>query len=201
MVGRFGRRAHDPAETRADLAKPETTSRLLRLPPKQSLEVELVAGNPATAAELGAEGFRQLEQLGEHSFQSLAAAYVARALYDLGRLEQSRRMGRPRDATCGSSDAAAPQMLWRQVRARVLARRDEHAEAERLAREAVAIGDETDCLNWQGDAYADLAEVLLLSGKADEAKATLEQALQRYDRKENLVMVGQTRDRLAVAVA
>ena len=75
------------------------------------------------------------------------------------------------------------QMLWRQVRAKVLARRGEHAEAERLAREAVAICEETDMLDAQGDAYADLAEVLLLGGKADEAAAALEQALERYERK------------------
>ena len=87
-------------------------------------------------------------------------------------------------------------MLWRQVRAKVLARRGEHAEAERLAREAVAIGDETDMLDAQGDAYADLAEVLLLAGKRDEAAAALEQALERYERKGNVVMAARTRDRL-----
>ena len=78
----------------------------------------------------------------------------------------------------------------------MLARRGEHAEAERLAREAVAIGEGTDALNWQGDAYADLAEVLLLGGKADEAVAALEQALERYERKGNLVMAGRARARL-----
>ena len=93
------------------------------------------------------------------------------------------------------------QMLSRQVRAKVLARRGEHAEAERLAREAVAIGEGTDALNWQGDANADLAEVLLLGGKAGEAAAALEQALDRYERKGNLVMARRTRDRLAAAVA
>ena len=87
-------------------------------------------------------------------------------------------------------------MLWRQVRAKVLARRGEHAEAERLAREAVAICEETDMLDAQGDAYADLAEVLLLAGRADEAAAALEQALERYERKGNVVMAARTRDRL-----
>ena len=43
-------------------------------------------------------------------------------------------------------------------------------------------------LNAQGDAYADLAEVLLLGGKAEESAAALEQALDRYERKGNLVM-------------
>ena len=79
-------------------------------------------------------------------------------------------------------------MLWRQVRAKLLARRGEHAEAERLGREAVAICDDTEMLDQQGDAYADLVEVLQLGGKTDEAAAALEQALDRYERKGNVVM-------------
>ena len=51
-------------------------------------------------------------------------------------------------------------MMLRQVRAKVLARRGDYAEAIRLAHEAVDIGDGTDLLDMQGDAYADLAEVL-----------------------------------------
>ena len=77
------------------------------------------------------------------------------------------------------------QMLSRQVRAKVLARRGQHAEAERLAREAVAIGEGTDALNWQGDANADLAEVLLLGGKAGAAANALQRARKLYERKEN----------------
>ncbi len=87
-------------------------------------------------------------------------------------------------------------MVRRQVKAKVLARRGEHAEAERLAREAVAIGDGTDRLDPQGDAYADRAEVLLLAGKAEEAAAALAQALARYERKGNLVSAGRARARL-----
>ena len=90
-------------------------------------------------------------------------------------------------------------MLWRQVRAKVRARRGEHVEAERLALEAVAIGEGTDVLNSQGDAHADLAEVLMLSGKAVEAAAALEQALDRYERKGNLVMARRARARLEAA--
>jgi len=92
-------------------------------------------------------------------------------------------------------------MLWRQVRGKLLARRGEHTEAEQLAREAVAIGANTEALNDQGDAYADLAEVLQIGGKDEEAIAALEQALERYERKENLVMAQRMRDRLAAAVA
>ena len=87
-------------------------------------------------------------------------------------------------------------MLSRQVRAKVLARRGEHAEAERHAREAVAIGEKTDMLDAQGDTHADLAEVLLLVGEPDEAAAALEQALARYERKGNLVSTQRAQTRL-----
>ena len=88
-------------------------------------------------------------------------------------------------------------MLWRQVRAKVLAHRSDREEAERLAREAVARAEETDQLNGHGDALVDLAEVLEVAGKPDEAKAALEQALALYERKGNLVMAERTRAKLA----
>ena len=83
------------------------------------------------------------------------------------------------------------QMLWRQVQALVDAHRGEHGEAEPLAREAVAIAERTDALNFQADAYCDLAEVLAAAGRTEEAAAALEQALERYKRKKNLAMVAQ----------
>jgi tetratricopeptide (TPR) repeat protein len=88
------------------------------------------------------------------------------------------------------------QMLIREVRAKVLARRGETAEAEPLAREAVAVGEGTDMINMQGDAYMDLGEVLLLSGKPDEALGALESAVDRYERKGNLVSTGRAQERL-----
>jgi thioredoxin-like negative regulator of GroEL len=66
-----------------------------------------------------------------------------------------------------------------------------------LAREAVAILEPTDSLDEQGAALADLAEVLTAAGHRDEARAALEQALDRYERKKNLVMAQRVRARLA----
>ena len=121
---------------------------------------------------------------------------LAQALYALDRLEEADAWA-GRAAELGASDDAFTQMTWRQVRAMVLARRGQHAEAERLAREAVAIGEATDFLDGQGDAYADLAEVLLLAGKADEAAASLEQAIGRYELKGNVVRAEYAHRRLA----
>jgi tetratricopeptide (TPR) repeat protein len=133
--------------------------------------------------------------LGERSILSTAAGRLAKALYALDRLDEADAWA-GRAAELGASDDMFTQMLWRQARAKVLARRGELAEAERLAREAVAIGEKTDLLDAQGETYSDLAEVLLLAGKPDEEAAALEQALARYERKGNVVMAGRARSRL-----
>jgi hypothetical protein len=90
-------------------------------------------------------------------------------------------------------------MLSRQVRGKVLARRGELEEGERLAREAVALGEETDMLNAHADALVDLAEVLALAGQ--DAQAELDKALGLYERKGNLVMAERTRSRLVELTA
>jgi hypothetical protein len=97
----------------------------------------------------------------------------------------------------GASDDAITQMLWRQVQSKVLARRGEVVEAERLAREAVTVSEGTDLLDPQGDVYADLAEVLRLVGSPNEAGVALRQALERYERKGNVVSTRHTQALLA----
>jgi tetratricopeptide (TPR) repeat protein len=196
MLGRFDDARAILAEQRRELAERGGGILLANITAFESVWVELWAGDPAAAAEFGAEGFRLHEELGERSFLAHAAATLAKALYGLDRLDEA-------DAWAGRAAALSTDVdpwneaAWREVRAQVLARRGEHAEAQRLAREAVAICDGTEILDVQGDVYAALAEVLLLAGKADEAAAALEQALERYERKGNVVSAQRTRARLA----
>jgi class 3 adenylate cyclase/tetratricopeptide (TPR) repeat protein len=195
MLGRFDEARAILAEVRADLADRGGGIWLAALTGQTSVEVELLAGDPDAAVEFGEEGSTLLDGLGERSMLSTAAGKLAQALYALDRLEEAESWA-GRAEELGASDDAITQMLWRQVRAKVLARRGEHPEAERLAREAVAIGEGTDMLDAQGDTHADLGEVLLLAGQEDEAAAALQQALARYERKGNLVMAGRARVRL-----
>jgi class 3 adenylate cyclase/tetratricopeptide (TPR) repeat protein len=183
------------AEARAEQAERGGGLLFANLTAFESVWVELLAGDPATAAKFGAEGCRLLEELGDLGRLATAAGSLAQALYALDRLDEADAWA-GRAAELGAGDDAWTQMLWRQVRAKVLARRGEYAEAERLAREAVAIGEETDMLDAQGGTYADLGEVLSLAGRPQEAAKALEQALVRYERKGNLVMAGRARARL-----
>ena len=51
-------------------------------------------------------------------------------------------------------------------------------------------------LNAQAETHADLGEVLALAGRHKPAAEALEEALARYEAKENLVMAGRVRERL-----
>jgi class 3 adenylate cyclase/tetratricopeptide (TPR) repeat protein len=195
MLGRFDEARAIIAGVRAELADRGGGIWLAALTGQSSVEVELLAGDPAAAAEFGEEGCALLDELGERSILSTAAGRLAQALYALDRLDEADTWA-GRAAELGASDDAFTHMLWRQARAKVLARRGELAEAERLVREAVAIGEKTDLLDAQADTYGDLAEVLLLAGKPDKEAAALEQALARYERKGNVVMAGRARARL-----
>ena len=196
MIGRFDEARAILAETRAELADRGAAVLLANIIAFESVWVELWAGDPAAAVEFGSEGWRLHQAHGGAGRLPLASGYLAQAYYALDRLDDAA-VWAARAAELDSPSSAWARMLWRQARAKVLARRAEHAEAEALAREAVAIGETTDMLNMQGDAHADLAEVLQLGGKSDEAASVLEDALERYQRKGNLVSAQRTRTRLA----
>ena len=195
MRGRFDESRAILAEARAELAERGGGLLLANITAFESVWVEIWAGDLLAAAEFGAEGVRLHEALGESGLLSSAAGTLAHVLYALDRLDEAEKWA-ARAAELASADHVDNEMLWRRAKAKVLARRGEHVEAERLARDVVAIGDATDTLDAQGDGYADLAEVLLLAGTFDEAAGAFEQALARYERKGNAVMAARTRDRL-----
>jgi len=158
--------------------------------------VEMHAGDPVA----GERGLRRscelLEQMGERSYLSTHAGWLGQALCALGRYDEAEDWAEKARAL-GASDDVITQMLWRQVRAKVLAHRGDLEEAERLAREAVALAEETDQLDSHGDALVDLAEVLELARRREEAAAEVEKALALYKRKGNLVMTERAQARLA----
>jgi tetratricopeptide (TPR) repeat protein len=195
MLGRFDEGRSLMTRVRTKAAERGGALELANTLGQDSMDLELLTGDPAAAAAFGREAMSIYDEIGERSFASTAAGILAQALYELDRLDEAEEWASRADKL-GASDDAITQMLWRQVRAKVLARRGEHAEAERLARDALAIGAETDMLNPVADTYADLGEVLALASRADEAAAAFAEALARYERKENLVMAERMRARL-----
>ena len=158
-------------------------------------EIATLAGDHEAAARYWRVWCDLLEERGHHAMLSTCAPQLGRSLCALGRYDEAEplaQLGRE----LGDEQDVATQTLWRQVQALVCSHRGQQEEAERLAREAVAIAEGTDGLNMQGDALCDLAEVLQRGGRPHEAAAMLEQALERYERKKNLAMVAQVRQKL-----
>ena len=198
MLGRLEEARTVLARVRTELADRGAKLQLAVTTAQLGVELELLACDPGAAVMLGEEGCRLLEQAGERSYLSTALGYLGQAQWALGRAEAAEDCA-SRALSLGASDDALTQTLARQVRAKTTAMRGEHAEAEQLAREAVRLADATDLLNVQADAYSDLAGVLSLAGKPEQAAAALKQALERYGRKGNVVMADRTRERIADA--
>jgi len=159
-------------------------------------EIEELKGDLAAAVQHVREACIRIEAQGLRFQLSSFAPMLGRGLCALGEYEEAERwLERARETDVRAN--ALGEAAMRQVEALLLAHRGEHARAEQTAREAVEIIERTDGLNYQGDAYCDLAEVLVSAGRTKEAAAALEQALERYERKKNLAMAAQVRDRLA----
>ena len=137
-----------------------------------------------------------LEEHDQRFYLSSAAPMLGRELCSLGRHDEAEHWAQ-RGRKLDVRQNALGEALWRQVQALVHANRGHYTEADALAREAVALTQHMDGLNYQGDALCDLAEVLHAAGRTEEAATTLGQALERYELKKNLAMVAQVRPRLA----
>ena len=158
---------------------------------QQSCRVELLARDPAAAERELRRDFEELEEMGERYFLSTAAGELARAVYAQGRYAEAEELTRLAEELSADDDVTS-QALWRSVRAKALAQRGLGGQADELAREAVELLDGTDALILQADALEDMAEVLELSG-GDGARACLHEALDRYERKEDVVSVVRVR--------
>lgn len=194
MLGRF---------EEARLAANEASARLYELTGGAGAEgpmadIETLAGDHERAAYLWRVCCDGVEQWGWRASHTLAVLLLARSLCMLGQHDEAGTLAQ-RGRELGGEQYLLTQTLSRQVQALVQASRGQHGEAELLAREAVAIAERTDGLRWQGDAFCDLAEILVRAGRSEEATTVLERALDRYQRKRNLAMVAHVRQRLGTS--
>jgi predicted ATPase/class 3 adenylate cyclase len=159
---------------------------------QEAFFVEMLAGDPGAAAATLRQSHDSLDEMGERSFRSTIDALLAHALCALGEYDQADRFSRASESETAPEDAFS-QVLWRGARAKVLAHRGDVEAAEAAAREAVEIAGRTDLLNTQADALLDLAEVLALAGREDEARAAARDAAGRYEQKGNRTSLDRAR--------
>jgi class 3 adenylate cyclase/tetratricopeptide (TPR) repeat protein len=144
--------------------------------------VELAAGDAAAAEAIARGAYEELGKMGEQGFRSTVGCYLARALLELERWREAEEIA-IEAGQLGADDDFVTQSESRQIRALLNVRRGHLGDAERLAREAVAITDPTDYWSARGESMVTLAQVLDAGGSLEEARVTMNEALEFFARK------------------
>jgi class 3 adenylate cyclase/tetratricopeptide (TPR) repeat protein len=198
MLGRF-----DEARAVLETARARVEERGMETPAAINRDitgrVEWIAGDVASAVRWARDACTRLETMGHLAWLSTSLGDLGRYLCELGEWDEADALAE-RSKELGAEDDIATQSIWRCVRALVLAERGDFANAERLGREAFALSATTDHIDFQAAVLADLAKVVELAGKSDEAVELLQQSLTLYERKGNVVMAARVRDRLVTQV-
>jgi tetratricopeptide (TPR) repeat protein len=154
--------------------------------------VELLAGDAAAAERELGQGYQQLDRMGERGVRSTVAAFLARALYEQGRVREAERYAAISENASGEDDIVS-QVGWRQVQALILAERGESEAALKLANEAVRLAAETEYLTMHGDSLLALAEVESRAGDGHGSMRSAGEALRLYEAKGDVVSAARAR--------
>jgi len=135
-------------------------------------------------------------QMGGTYFLSSMAGILARAVRDQGRYQEALELTRTAEAAAADDDVEA-QVLWRCVRAPILAHTGKTAEAQSLARAALERARQTQMPYLHGLALVAFATVLQVAGHVDEARAVVGEAIAIYAAKGDIVSTARSKDLLA----
>ncbi len=148
----------------------------------RSGQIEVYGQELRTAERLMRQAWEHADRLADAGLRGEVAASLAHVACDLRDLqgaleftELAERDGAPGDLWT--------QVRWRSARAKVLAREGRPDEAKSLARQAVQLADQTDLIDLRAGALLDLAEVLRLTERPNEAVPFARRALRTLERK------------------
>jgi DNA-binding SARP family transcriptional activator/tetratricopeptide (TPR) repeat protein len=156
--------------------------------------VEILAGDFEAAEREFRAGYELFAAMGEQSQSLTFAAMISRVVYDQGRYEEAELWAETA-AAAPERNAPVRSRPWfsRTVHAKLLARGGELERAEALARTALADHEASDEFEEQAVMLMDLAEILVLANRPDDAVPVVEEATRLYDRKGHLVLARKTR--------
>ena len=155
-------------------------------------DIELLAGDNRSAEILLRNLCEELDRAHGQAELASRASDLAEALLGQGLAAESEEWTIVAERNAADDDVHA-QMMWRSVRAKVLARRGKVGQAVLLAEAARMLAGSTDGLNARAKVESDLGDVLQVAGRASEAARAFTRAAALYERKGNLV--GATRAR------
>jgi ATP/maltotriose-dependent transcriptional regulator MalT len=156
-------------------------------------QVELLGGDLERAEREMRSDYDFLAKAGETYYLSSMAALLSRLIRDQGRDDEAGEFSKVAEQATAADDLDS-QALWRSIRAPMLARAGQAAEAEKLARAAVELSRQTEAPSLQADALVELASVLEITNQIEEAHAALCEAMALYSTKGNIVSERHARD-------
>ena len=146
--------------------------------------IEMLAGRPdAAEAAIRARLEGRLVRRDDGTLVSFDLL-LGLALLEQGRFSEAHDVVERRGGAEGEDRQA--HVTWCGIRARATAERGNRVEAERIARDGVAIAAETDELNTRAESLVHLGWVLRRSGDPDGAAGAVGEALELYERKGNI---------------
>ncbi|WP_170323451.1 adenylate/guanylate cyclase domain-containing protein [Cryptosporangium phraense] len=154
--------------------------------------VEMLAGDPAAAAEKLHAGAEECAQMGERYVLSNLLALLAQARYAQGVLAESAQLASDAERAAPSDEIVA-QATARAARGKALARLGRVEQAVNAARSAVDTVRGTGLSTVEADVQMDLAEVLELLRDPIGARIAATDALEKYERKGNVVSAARSR--------
>ncbi len=165
---------------------------------QEYFDIAMLAEDPAGAEGCLREACAALVTMGERGFLATRLGCLAEAVYAQGRFEEAEQISEQAEEAAstdpGDVDAG---IRWRAVRGKIFARRADFARAEILIQQALDLIAGTDWLNMRAQLQLDLAEILDLGARPDDATAAVQEALRLFEEKENLVAASRARTRLA----
>jgi len=156
----------------------------------------MLAGEAVRAEQDLREAVDILRRMGDAGHLSSVAPLLAEVLQARGHTMEALALTQEAEDASLSGDMDA-QISWRRVRSKIFAGQGHLADGLRLATEAADLARRTDYLDMRGTACLDLADVLRQAGQSDRAIPVLQEAIEMFELKGNVVMAARARASLA----
>jgi class 3 adenylate cyclase/tetratricopeptide (TPR) repeat protein len=165
--------------------------------PISTAAVEPLYSDPATAEAELSSALAHFDSIGAKHIAATVAPMLASAIVRQGRTDEALALTRRAEEIAAPDDLDA-QVKWRLARVEVLLATDQLAEAERLAREAIAEAEPSDTIILLADSLAALGSVMRAARAPAEAIPPINRAIELYEAKGDVVSAGRQHAALRV---
>jgi hypothetical protein len=162
-----------------------------------SADIELLAGDLDAAERTLREQCEFFQRERDTAHLAVRAAKLAETMYRQGDVAEAARWATVSRANAASDDLSA-QLILGAVEAKLLAKSGSVSRARDLAEEVGRAADGTDGLNQTAATRLALAEVLRIAELDVEADGAIEEAIELFERKGNIMGISHARELLAL---